>query len=193
MFYENRTKPKFILSFINFLVFFPYALCMIYIWMHDKRARAWNSFRARPLDTWYIEQCISKANIIMNWICVYVCGPTVDCLWRCPKSNTTLSRINTPPFSIPRSPEMKRSFFHNYHLRQSIAGGIGSVPAQPLSTQISSSVGCSHPSPTEIALNRRKMYITEVPTKNGIGLVRIQTPKPPPTPPPPPPQPPFLL
>lgn len=135
---------------------------------------------ARPLDTWYIEQCISKANIIMNWICVYVCGPTVDCLWRCPKSNTTLSRINTPPFSIPRSPEMKRSFFHNYHLRQSIAGGIGSVPAQPLSTQISSSVGCSHPSPTEIALNRRKMYITEVPTKNGIGLVRIQTPKPPP-------------
>lgn len=95
---------------------------MIYIWMHDKRARHETLYRACPLDTWYIEQCISKANIIMNWICVCVCGPTADCLWRCPKSNTPISRINTPPFSIPRSPEMKCSFFHNYHLRQSIAG-----------------------------------------------------------------------
>lgn len=58
----------------------------------------------------------------MNWICVYVCGPTSDCLWRCPKGNTPFSRINRPLFSIPRAPEMKRSFFHNCHLRQSIAG-----------------------------------------------------------------------
>lgn len=120
MFYEDKKKTKFILSFINF-PFVLFFLCLIYIWMHDKGARPETLHKARPLDTWYIEQCISKANIIMNWICVYVCGPTVDCFWRCPKSNTTISRINRPPFSIPRSPEMKRSFFHNYHLRQSIA------------------------------------------------------------------------
>lgn len=119
--WKQDQSQKFILSVIIFLLFlFP--LWVIYIWMHDKRAGPETPYQARPLDTWYIEQCISKANIIMNWICVYVCGPTVDCLWRCPKSNTTISRINTPPFSIPRSPEMKRSFFHNHHLRQSIAG-----------------------------------------------------------------------
>lgn len=120
LFKENKKKLKFILSFINILLFFLF--CMIYIWMRDKRGRPETLYQARPLATWYIEQCISKANIIMNWICVSVCGPTEDCLWRCPKSNTHISRINTPPFSIPRSPEMKRSFFHNYHLRQSIAG-----------------------------------------------------------------------
>lgn len=114
----------------------------------------------------------------MNWICVCVCGPTLDCLWRCPKSNTSISRINRPPFSIPRSPEMKRSFLHNYHLQQRVAGEIGSVLTQPLFTQISSSIGGSHPSPMEIALNSRKMYITEVPTKNGTGLLRIQIPHP---------------
>lgn len=104
---------------------------MINIWMHDKRAMSETPYRARPLDTWYIEPCISKANIVMNWICVYVCGPTVDCLWRCPKSNTPVSRINRPPFSIPRSLEMKRSFFHNYHLRQSIAGELDLSPLSP--------------------------------------------------------------
>lgn len=105
--------------------------CMIYVWKPDKRARPETLHQTRPLDTWYIEQCISKANIIINWICVYVCGPTVHCLWRCPKSNTTISRINRPPFSIPRSPEMKRSFFHNYHLQQSIAGELDLSPHNP--------------------------------------------------------------
>lgn len=119
---ENKTKLKFILSFINFPLDVFFFLSMIYIWVRDKGARPETLSRARPPDTWYIERCVSKANIVMNWICVYVCGLTLGCLWRCPKSNTTISRINRPPFSIPRSPEMKRSFFHNYHLRQSIAG-----------------------------------------------------------------------
>lgn len=114
---RTQSQSSFWVSLISPCFFF---LGVIYIWMHDKRPET--LYQARPLDTWYIEQCISKANIIMNWICVYVCGPTLGCLWRCPKSNTPISRINRPPFSIPRSPEMKRSFFHNYHLRQSIAG-----------------------------------------------------------------------
>lgn len=96
---------------------------MIYICMHEK-GQARNSLLSTPSGhlIYCVEQRISKTNIVMNWICVYVCGPTVDCLWRCPKSNTSISRINRPRFSILRSPEMKRSFFfHNHHLRQSIA------------------------------------------------------------------------
>lgn len=154
--WKQAPSPKFTVSVIMPLLFFPPHICVIYIWMQDKRAGPETLYQAGLHDTWSIEPCISKANIIMNWICVYVCGPTLDCLWRCPKSNTAISRINTPPFSIPRSLEMKRSFFHNHHLRQSIAGGIGYVPAQPLSTQISSDVRRRHPSHTEIALNGRK-------------------------------------
>lgn len=80
--------------------------------MHEK-GQAWNSLLSTPSGhlIYRVEQCISKTNIVINWICVYVCGPTVDCLWRCPKSNTSISRINRPQFSIPRSPEMKLSFF----------------------------------------------------------------------------------
>lgn len=39
-----------------------------------------------------------------------------------PKAIPWFPESTPPPFSIPRSPEMKRSFFHNYHLRQRIAG-----------------------------------------------------------------------
>lgn len=39
-----------------------------------------------------------------------------------PKAIPPSPESTPPPFSIPRSPEMKRSFFHNHHLRQSIAG-----------------------------------------------------------------------
>lgn len=145
--------------------------------MHEK-GQAWNSLLSTPSGhlIYRVEQCISKTNIVINWICVYVCGPTVDCLWRCPKSNTSISRINRPQFSIPRSPEMKLSFFSPQPSSPAKhCEGIGSVSAQPLSTQISSSVGWSHPSPTEIALNGRKMYIIEVPTKNGFAPLLTQT------------------
>lgn len=144
-------------------------LPMIYIWMRDK-----------TLDTWYMDQCVSKANIIMNRMPVYVCGPRVDCLWRCPKSNTPFSRINRHPFSIPRSPEMKRSFFNNYHLRQSIAGELDPSRHHPAPLRSHQAWVWSRPSPAEIALNVRKMYIIEATDQNDRGPIRIQTATPPP-------------
>lgn len=133
--HENKTKSKFILTFINFLT------CSVFLWFISAcMKRAWNSSPSTPSGhlIYRVERCISKTNIVINWICVYVCGPTVDCLRRCPKSNTPISRINRPQFSIPRSPEMKLSFFspHNHHLRQSIARELDLSQHNPLRSDL---------------------------------------------------------
>ena len=180
MFYENRTKPKFILSFINFLVFFHTLSVWFISECMTKEPGPETLYWARPLDTWYIEQCISKANIIMNWICVYVCGPTVDCLWRCPKSNTTLSRINTPPFSIPRSPEMKRSFFHNYHLRQSIAGELDLSLRNPSPLRSHQAWAAVTPLPRKLLWTAGKCTSPRCRPKMALASFAYRHPNPPP-------------
>lgn len=164
MVYQEETKPKFSLSFINFFLLF-----FCFLWFMSEWSRLENLW-SPPFWQWHIEQFISKTNIIMNWISVCVCGPTLGCLWRCPRSNPPASTVNRRPFSIPRSPEMKRPFFApllSSPVKQ--CRGIGSVSIQPAPLR-------SHQAWVEAPLffgncagKRQNVHHWGADKKNGIG------------------------